>query len=419
MHTGTFHSGQRLIAHMGDPDLRPRDDRQDDERSVMQAFAEVYGQPHLLANISWHWWLSDGELNEADYTGRKGFYHALGPVHAHTVYAGTPGTLRRLLRVMHASASNLVNRKVREFLDAPHSQLASDANLPVVKSYHSALKIYERLAEAGYRFDQSILGRLFTDVDLRGQFQIQPHDELVSYQSINGQKARTKFAPNTNVQAMMTYELMRSGLSCGFWIESRDIRVFDSHFTRGSLWSNGSPRGMPDQSGIMKRDLWDPLIALVARLKDTQYRDTGKSLFDLTNIVLTSEFGRSIHGNVDEILKSNIPEQEKKEKIDSQDISAHWLVTSAAFLGGAVRADAQFGCVGEKTLLAIPILPDGSLDPAYDPMSGELRPGCEKSPHSFIPGHGDIYATALYLSGINPQGIGHNTRPPLRFVKRA
>jgi hypothetical protein len=74
--------------------------------------------------------------------------------------------------------------------------------------------------------------------------------------------------------------------------------------------------------------------------------------------------------------------------------------------------------VGEKTLLAIPVLPDGSLDPAYDPMTGELRPGCEKSSQSFIPGHGDIYATALYLSGINPEGIGHNRRPPLRFIRR-
>ena len=33
--------------------------------SVTQAFAEVYGQPYVLPNLAWHWWLSDGELNAA------------------------------------------------------------------------------------------------------------------------------------------------------------------------------------------------------------------------------------------------------------------------------------------------------------------------------------------------------------------
>ena len=420
MHTGTFHSGQRLISHMGDPDLRPQADRQDDERSVMQAFAEVYGQPYLLPNVSWHWWLSDGELNEAQYTGRKGFYHALGPVHAHTIYGGTPGTLRKLLRRTQASADSLVNAKVRRFLDAPNSQLADDSQIAVVKSYNSAVNIYKHLAESGRRVDRSILGRLFTDTELRGDFNVQPHDELISYRSVNGQKARTKFSPNANVQAMMTYELMRAGLSCAFWIESRDIRLFDSHFSRSRLWrADGTPVGQQDQTGMMNRDLWQPLLALVAKLKNTQYNQTGKSLYDLTNIVLTSEFGRTIHGNVDEIRKAKIPDEEKKRKINGQDISQHWKVMSAAFLGGAVRGDSQFGGIGEKTLLAVPLLDDGSLDPAYDAVTGELRPGSEKNPKSFLPGHGDVFATALHLSGINPAGRGRNQRPPLRFIKRA
>ena len=48
---------------MGDYKFRQTDERQPDERSVMQAFAEAYGQPYAAPNLSWHWWLSDGELN--------------------------------------------------------------------------------------------------------------------------------------------------------------------------------------------------------------------------------------------------------------------------------------------------------------------------------------------------------------------
>ncbi|MCA1597234.1 MAG: hypothetical protein LC772_12545, partial [Chloroflexi bacterium] len=88
MHTGEGHSGERLRVHMGHYDFNPADDRQDDERSVMQAFAEVYGRPYVLPNVSWHYWLSDGELNELQYTGRKGYYADLGPPYAHTIYGG-------------------------------------------------------------------------------------------------------------------------------------------------------------------------------------------------------------------------------------------------------------------------------------------------------------------------------------------
>jgi len=34
---------------------------------------------------------------------------------------------------------------------------------------------------------------------------VKPEDELITYTSVNGNKARTKFAPRTNVQAMMAY----------------------------------------------------------------------------------------------------------------------------------------------------------------------------------------------------------------------
>jgi hypothetical protein len=68
--------------------------------------------------------------------------------------------------------------------------------------------------------------------------------------------------------------------------------------------------------------------------------------------------------------------------------------------------------------MPIPILPDGSLDPAYDPITGELKPGMKKNPQSFVPNHGHVYATALYLSDIDPKGKGRNQAPPLTFIKR-
>jgi hypothetical protein len=135
--------------------------------------------------------------------------------------------------------------------------------------------------------------------------------------------------------------------------------------------------------------------------------------------VLTSEFGRTIHGDVDAIKAMKIADAEKQTMIDGQDISQHWKVTSAAFLGGAVKGNTQYGLIGQKNLLPIPLMPDGSLDPAYDPATGELKAGAEKSALSSTPDHGDVYATALYLSGINPQGRGRNQRGPLRYIKRA
>ncbi len=421
MHTGSFHSGERLMVHMGSYNLRLQADREDDERSVMQAFSEVYGQPYVLPNLSWHYWLSDGELNEVQYTGRKGYYHALGPTHAHSIYAGTPANLKQFLVRMRQTSSDPVNREIQKFLDDAHRLSTSDQHLEAVRSYNSARQIYLNLTQRGLKLDENMLSQLFTDATLRERFEIKPDDELLTYRSVNGNKARTKFAPRTNVQAMMTYELMRAGLSCAFFIETRDIRKFDSHFTRKNLWEadRRTPRGQPDQTQMMNEDLWKPLNALVELLKSTPCPGTpGKSLYDVTTIVLTSEFGRTIHGEVDAIQKMKISDQEKQELIDGQDISQHWKVTSAAFLGGRVKGDRQYGGIGENTLMAIPILPDGSMDPAYDPNTGELKPGARKDPKSWIPNHGDVYATALYLSDIDPKGRGRNDRGPLKFIKK-
>ena len=419
MHTGSFHSGERLLAHMGSYNLRLSAEREDDERSVMQAFAESKGQPFLLPNLSWHRWLSDGELNEVQYTGRKGYYHALGPAHAHTVYAGPPAALKRTLRRVKASADDVVNQRVQQFLDTTHASIIDDRNVEAVKSYNSAREIYQNMTASGQKLDAGILAGLFNDPELKSRFKITPVDELISYRSVNGNKAHSKFAPNTNVQAMVAFELIRAGLGCGFWIETRDIRKFDSHLNRGRLWRDGKPVGQIDQTEMMNADLWDPLNALVELLKETPLGRTGKSLWDRTTIVLTSEFGRTIHGNVDSIRRMKIADEDKQKQIDGQDISQHWKVTSAAFLGGTVKGDRQYGGVGDQTLLAIPILPDGTLDPAYCPDTGALIEGCQKHPKSFIPNHGDVYATALMLAGIDPEGKGRNDRGPLEFIKKS
>ena len=417
MHTGSGHSRDRLKVHMGDYGIKQSVEREDDERSVMQAFAEVYGQCYLLPSLSWHWWLSDGELNEAQYTGRRGYYHALGPAHAHTIYAGTPDKLRGLLLQVQREASDGVNRHIDSFLAEAHRGFFKDANIEAVRSYHSARQIYMQMAGRGRSLDPGMVKRLFADPVLREDFSVNRDDEKITYRSVNGNKARSKFSPNTNVQAMMSYELMRAGLTCGFFIESRDVRRFDSHHTRSRLWKkDGTPVGMPDQSAMMRENLWDPLHVFVKRLKDTEYRATGKSLFDHANIVLTSEFGRTLHGNVDGIVKKNISDEKKDKEIGGQDISAHWKVTSCAFLGGNVRGNLQYGAVGKETLHAIPLLPDGSLDPNYDPASGKLRPGRKPHPRSFVPNHGHVYATALALSGIQPRGCGRNVQPPMNFV---
>lgn len=427
MHTGSFHSGERLKSHMGSYDLRLQGDREEDERSVMQAFAEVYGQSYALPHLSWHWWLSDGELNEVQYTGRKGYYHALGPSHAHTIYAGTPGNLRDFLLRMQASASDVVNHEIEKFLDTAHTRLTKDKDIEVVKSYNSARQIYENLNANGKHLNRPQLSQLFTSAELKAKFKVTPADELITYQSVNGNKARTKFAPNTNVQAMMTYEMMRTNLSCAFFIESRDIRRFDTHHGRQGLWDKDgtTPKGKPDQSDMMKAQLWDPLNTLVDLLKTTPHPVTNKPLWDYTTIVLTSEFGRTIHGDVDSILKSELPEVDKKKMIDNQDISEHWRVTSAAFLGPNVNGNTQWGGVGANTMQAIPLLPDGKMHPDFDHVTGIGPKGWDTDPalrakyNELIPNHGDVYATALDLCGIPAKDQkGRNNRKPLPYIKK-
>ncbi len=419
MYTGSGHSKERLRCHMGTYNMRATEERGEDERSVMQAFAEVYGQPYLLPHITWHWWLSDGELNELQYTGRKGYYHALGPSHAHTIYAGTPDDLRDFLHRMYLMSSDQVNMRIQSFLDNVEGNILDDNQTEVIRSYHSAKSIYRNLVERGKTLDPSKLSRLFNDKQLKEEFNIKPDDELITYRSVNGNKARTKFSPSVNVQAMMAYELISQGYTCAAFMESRDIRKFDSHYTRKRLWKpDGTPVGQLDTTDKMNEDLWSPLKTFVKKLKNTEYKNTGKSLYDLSTLVLTSEFGRTIHGDVDSIEMRNIPEAEKKKRIAGQDISQHWPVTSCAFMGGKVKGYTQFGGAGNETLMPIPIMPDGSFDPAYDPATGHLKKDRKKHEKSFTPDHGDVYATALYLSGINPEGKGRNTRPPLKFIKR-
>jgi hypothetical protein len=70
--------------------------------------------------------------------------------------------------------------------------------------------------------------------------------------------------------------------------------------------------------------------------------------------------------------------------------------------------------------MAIPLMPDGSMDPAFDPATGDLLPGRTKSDKSQVPNHGDVNATALYLCDIAKKDQkGRNQRAPLPYVKKA
>lgn len=91
----------------------------------------------------------------------------------------------------------------------------------------------------------------------------------------------------------MTYELMTKGASIAFWIESRQIRGFDSHLDRANALSG---KGQQNQLATMDQNLWTPLKTLVAKLKATPYAATGKSYWDFTTVVLASEMGRSMSG---------------------------------------------------------------------------------------------------------------------------
>jgi hypothetical protein len=415
-HVGnTFHSGGRWDYHYGKyasyTPLTAR--RRPTERSVMQAFCEAYGSALPLAHVSWHRWLSDGELEESNYPEGTGYSEKLGPAFAHTVYGRTPTEMRNRLALLGNVTSAARSARIRAYTDDLHQNFLKDQTGESVRAFDSAVRIYKQLNGSG----SSVVvnpATLFTDQALRAEFGVTPADEATTSSSVNGNPARSKDSPSVNVQALMTYELMTKGLSCGFWIENRQIRGYDTHQDRRGIMN---ARGQNDQKATLTRDLWTPLKALVRKLKATPYGTSGKSYWDLTTIVLASEMGRTIQGDVAPILASSDPSATKYTKILEQDCCQHWRVNSVAFLGGTVRGGRQYGRVGTTSLEGIPIRPgDGSLDPAYDPLTGQLRG--TKDTNSVVTNPGHVYATALHLSGINPAGKGLNTAPPLTFIKK-
>ena len=412
--TGSGHTRDRFKAHYGyyggAMDMKSR--REPDERTVLQAFCEQRGRSYLLPNLNWHRWLSDGELDIAAYPEGTGIYHALGPSWAHIIYPQTPKYTRHLIEQTLALRNDKRNREVQRFLDQPRRQLLADKNSPELKSFSSALEVFQRLtAETPQQVDTRAL---FLDPTLRDEFAVSPSDEEIDFEVINSTLARSKNTPNINVQAMMMYEMMTRGLSCAGWLEPRMVRCFDHHWARKRILA-----GYPyDQREMMRRELWAPLKTFVRKLKETEYGDTGASFYDYATIVIASEFGRTVGGNISSILeKSDLSDKEKKAQILSQDISAHNPVNSCAFLGRGVQGGTQFGWVGQKTMQPIPIHPKtGALDPRYD-RDGELKSGyAEKSPDTILPNHGHIYSTALQLAGVAPREAGKNKSPHLPFI---
>ncbi len=413
-HAGnTFHSGGRWDYHYGKyaSYAALTAQRASNERSLMQAFSEAYGANYPLANVSWHRWLSDGELEEANYPEGTGFYEKLGPTYAHTVYGRTPSEMRNRLSQLGNVTAGARSARIRTFVDNLHQNFIADHNGESVAAFSSAVGIYKQLTSGtGLVVNPATL---FTDMNLRAEFGVTANDEATNSTSVNGNPARSKDSPMTNVQALMAYELMTKGLSVAFWIENRQIRGFDTHKGRDSVFTN---RGQDDQLASLRRDLWNPLKVFVNKLKTTQYGTSGKSYWDLTTIVLASEMGRTIQGDVASILATTDPDATKYTKIMEQDVCQHWKVNSVAFLGGNVQGDRQYGRVGTSSLEGIPVMPDGTLDPAYNAATGVLTG--TKSANSVVPNAGHVYATALELTGLNPTGKGRNNQPSLGFIKK-
>ena len=402
----TFHSRARLEYHYGTGYSLPMQGRrQDDERSVLQAFCENKGASFLLPHVSWHRYLSDGELDFNNYPVGTGYYEQLGPVHAHTVYGKTPSDMRSRLSAI--GDVNVASRRtvIRQYTDRLHDNFVQSRDGQSVRSFSSALEIYRSLSQGELSVD---VNALFRDQDLRDEFGIQAGDEDLEFRSINGNPARSKECPHTRVQAMMTYELMRANVSNGFWIETQPVRGFDSHRGRRNVTQNDT---MPDQKNTMNEHVWQPLRALVNRLKNTEVPGIpGLCMWDQTTIVLCSEMGRTMFGDVGDILNGG---GDRYDEIMKQDICQHWDVSSAAFMGGNVNPG-QYGGVGTQTLDAIPLMPDGSKDPAYDPVTG-VQSGTKTGDVSDA---GSIFATALKMAGVDPNGpgTGRNNRPALDFV---
>ena len=221
----------------------------------------------------------------------------------------------------------------------------ADHNSESVRAFSSAVSIHRQLTGGtGVVVNPATM---FTDPALRAEFGVSAADEQTTATVVNGNPARSKNAPNTNVQALMAYEMMTKGLSIAFWIESRDVRDFDSHRSRSSILSN---RGQYDQLAQMRTQLWNPLKALVNRLKTTQYGAGPTSYWDHTVIVLASEMGRTVQGDVSSILAGADSDQLKYQAIMAQDCCQHWRVNSTVFMGGPVRGGMQFGKVGGSSL---------------------------------------------------------------------
>lgn len=414
-HGNPFHSGGRWDYHYGSYNHDMAKARAADERTVLQAFTEAYGASYLLPHIAWHRWLSDGELSVSGYPEGTGYYEKLGPPYAHTIYGRTPGVLRSVLKQIQSLTTNARDDRIRKFVDNLHTNFVNGKNGPSVASFDAAVKLHAaQVGKVGVTFSPA---QMFADPALREYFGIHADDEATSAAEVNGNPARSKDSPRTNVQAMMTWELMSKGLSIAFHLESRDVRGFDTHFSRKAVFDT---KGQQDQAKRMKTELWDPLKALVQKMKGTEYKASGKSYWDHSTIVLASEMGRFCYGDVEEILKDSA--DDKYGRIMDQDVCQHSKVNSVAFLGGRVKGDRQWGRVGSSTMDAIPLLPDGSLDPAYDAVTGELK-AAKPSDGSFVPDAGHVYATALALTGLDPDqlrkdGKGRNTAPALAFVTK-
>jgi hypothetical protein len=407
----TFHSGGRFELHYGSYNRSLQAFRNDDERTVLQAFAEAKGASFLLPHVSWHRWLSDGELDLGQYPDGTGYYEKLGPAYAHTTYGRTPRDLKARLAAIGDVATQQRRRVLRDFTDELGARFLRGRDGQSVRAFSSALEIHRSLADRGGALD---LSSLFDDPALRAHFGVQPGDDTTTATSVNGNPARSKESPHIRVQAMMAYELMRARASCALWLETRDVRLFDGHRSRRNVLDSD---GNSDQLDLVRTEIWQPLAAFVDKLKTTPAPETvdGSSLWDRTTIVLCSEMGRTIQGDVRTIVNdaAKTVDQRYQEILD-QDVCQHWHVSSCAFLGGNVRGGQQVGGVGNQTLDHIPIRNDGSLDPAFDPVTG-LANGAQTG---FVPDAGHVYATALYTAGVDPTGRGRNNRPPLRFVAR-
>ena len=101
------------------------------------------------------------------------------------------------------------------------------------------------------------------------------------------------------------------------------------------------------------------------------------------------------------------------------DAEAMGCAGGAGYTGFSVSCNGYDYDLGTATLDSIPLLPDGNLDPAFDPETGNLKSGATPSPQGFIPDAGHVYATALELSGISKANqTGKNNRAPMTFVKK-